>query len=99
MANSLDSLDVSKQSLDHDLSLRNELDFSETKKAIEKLEKGPLKINRIQSRQRSPSKVPKKSKMVIRKKKDEIRKPINTGTEISKLFKCPHCDVVFAKSV
>ena len=99
MENSLDKLDVSEHSLDHALSLQNELDFSETGKTIEKLEKDHFKISRFQSSQSSPPKVPKKSKKIIRKQKDSKRKPISTGTETSKMFKCPHCDAVYAKAV
>ena len=95
------SLDVSGQSLDHTLSHQNEFDSSEPKKPAKKSEKESCKIKRFQSSLCSPpkTKVPKKSKKVIRKQKKSNHKPISATRETSKMFKCSHCNAVYAKAV
>ena len=65
LANPLDSLDVSEQSLDRALSLRTEFESSEPKEPIEKLEIDSCKISKLKISKSSPPKVPKKSKKVI----------------------------------
>ena len=93
------SPDVSGQSFDHTLSLQNEFDTSEPKIPNEKSDRDPCKITKVQSSQSSPPKVPKKSKKVISKQKDSNSKLVSARTETSKMFKCPHCDAVYAKAV